>query len=132
MPDTTEAADLTTDPIVRYRLAILALILVTAAAFASPWFARDAYHSDEYRTMGRSLAILRGDIFIEEVPSQKPPLLYMTLAGLYALAGASEAVGIAVGTLSSLGILTVVFLLGETLWGSTRPVSYTHLRAHET
>lgn len=120
MPDTTEAADLTTDPIVRYRLAILALILVTAAAFASPWFARDAYHSDEYRTMGRSLAILGGDIFIEEVPSQKPPLLYMTLAGLYALAGASEAVGIAVGTLSSLGILTVVFLLGETLWGSTR------------
>lgn len=120
MPDTTEAANLTTDPIVRYRLAILALILVTAAALASPWFARDAYHSDEYRTMGRSLAILRGDIFIEEVPSQKPPLLYMTLAGLYALAGASEAVGIAVGTFSSLGILTVVFLLGETLWGSTR------------
>jgi len=69
--------------------ALLLAIVAIGLALRLALLPRVAFHTDEYRSLHRALAVANGDLFLDGDPSQKPPLFYMLLAAIFGFTGPS-------------------------------------------
>lgn len=100
----------------RHHVALLGCVLGVGLSLRLPFLSRPIYHTDEYRSLHRALLIYGGDLFLSGEPSDKPPLVYLALAGLFVWTGPSERAAVLLNLAVSLASVAAVHAIARRLY----------------
>jgi 4-amino-4-deoxy-L-arabinose transferase-like glycosyltransferase len=94
-------------------------ILLALGLFTSFYLERlEGFHNDEYLTLWRSLAFYQGDWWLRSVDAQKPPLLYLLIAGIWKLGGVNYQSALIPSLWASSALPLLVYAIGRKLFVS--------------
>lgn len=100
----------------RHWRALICALALLGLALRAPYLERPFFHTDEYRTLHWSLLVSEGDLFLNEAPTDKPPLLYLLLGAAFRLFGPSIRLAVGIDLAISLASIVVIGLLGRRLY----------------